>query len=204
MKTLQTYFPHLLLFVYIVEFIVLGVNPYDRAVWYAENIPILLYVLFFVIAYLRGVRFSNLAYFFAMVLPFYHTIGGHFTFERVPFDWFNSLFGFERNMFDRVGHFTAGFSAYALAEYVLKYKKVNTYFWAGFLGVCFIGTFAMTYELIEWVYAVTQGGENAADFLGSQGDIWDAQKDMLMDTLGAIFVIFIGVFTLRKRSLQKK
>jgi putative membrane protein len=204
MKTISKYFPHILLGVYVLEAIVLGIHPYDRAVWYAENIPIMLYVLFFVVAYIRGVKLSNLAYALAMILPLYHTVGGYYTFERVPFDWFNNFFGFERNMFDRVGHFTAGFSAYALAEYAMKYKKVNTHFWAAFMSVCFIGTLAMTYELIEWGYAVTQGGENAADFLGSQGDIWDAQKDMLMDTLGALFVTIIGLFTLNLKNLQKK
>jgi putative membrane protein len=197
MNFIQKYFPHILLGIYVIECITLGINPYDRAVWYAENIPIMLYVLFFVVLYIRGIRFSNLAYFFAIILPLVHTVGGYYTFERVPFDWFNNFFGFERNMFDRVGHVTAGFSAYALAEYVYTYKKVNTKFWAGFLGICFIGTLAMTYELIEWVYAVKEGGSAGLAFLGSQGDIWDAQKDMLMDTLGAIFVIIVGIFTLK-------
>ncbi len=202
MKVISKYFPHILLGLYLIEFVALGVHPYDRSVWYAENIPILGYVLFFVIAYIRGVRLSNLAYALAVILPMYHTVGGYYTFERVPFDWFNNFFGFERNMFDRVGHFTAGFSAYALAEYVLSYKKVSTSFWAGFLGICFIGTLAMTYELIEWQYAVLEGGNAGAAFLGSQGDVWDAQKDMLMDTLGAIFVV--SIFAIKQCCARKK
>ncbi len=196
MKLFSKYFPHALLCIYIIECIALGIAPYSRDVWYAENLPIMGYVLFFVVAYARGVKLSNTAYFLAMILPLWHTVGGHYTFERVPFQWFSDLFGFERNMFDRIGHFAAGFSAYALAEYVLTYKKVNTVFWASFLGICFIGTLAMTYELIEWVYAVKEGGDAGIAFLGSQGDIWDAQKDMLMDTLGAVFVI--SIFSLRK------
>lgn len=198
MKFISKYFPHLLLGVYLIEFVLLGINPYSRDVWYAENMPILGIVLFFVILYIRGIRFSNTAYALMIILPLFHTVGGHYTFERVPFDWFNNFFGFERNMFDRVGHFTAGFYAYGLAEYVLKYKKVSTKFWAFFLSICFIGTLAMTYELIEWQYAVKEGGDAGLAFLGSQGDIWDAQKDMLMDTLGAVFVCIIGIFTLRK------
>ena len=198
MNFLKTYFPHALLLLYGILFTYLGVEPYARDVWYVENGPIFGIVVLLVIGWCKGLRFSNTAYALMSVLLYMHTIGGHYTFERVPFDWFNNFFGFERNMFDRVGHFTAGFSAYALAEYVLKYKRVSTHFWASFLGICFIGTLAMTYELIEWQYAVTQGGSNAADFLGSQGDIWDAQKDMLMDTLGAILVSIIGIFTLRK------
>ena len=198
MKSISKYFPHILLSIYVIEFIALGIKPYSRDVWYAENIPILLIVAFLVILYIRGIRFSNLAYFFMAILPILHTIGGHYTFERVPFEWFSNLFGFERNMFDRVGHFTTGFFAYGLMEYVLRYKKVATRFWAFFLSVCFIGTLAMVYELIEWQYAVRAGGEAGTAFLGSQGDIWDAQKDMLMDTLGALFVATVGLFTLRK------
>ena len=157
MKSISKYFPHILLSIYVIEFIALGIKPYSRDVWYAENIPILLIVAFLVILYIRGIRFSNLAYFFMAILPILHTIGGHYTFERVPFEWFSNLFGFERNMFDRVGHFTTGFFAYGLMEYVLRYKKVATRFWAFFLSVCFIGTLAMVYELIEWQYAVRAG-----------------------------------------------
>lgn len=197
MNFLKQYFPHILLGIYITETVILGINPYSRAVWYAENIPIMAVVAFLVILYIRGIRFSNLGYFLMSILPFLHTIGGHYTFERVPFDWFNNFFGFERNMFDRVGHFTTGFFAYGLMEYVLKYKKVSSMFWAFFLSVCFIGTLAMAYELVEWQYAEIAGGDAGAAFLGSQGDIWDAQKDMLMDTLGAIFVTTIGLFTFR-------
>lgn len=197
MSFLKKYFPHILLSVYMVEFIALGINPYSRDVWYAENIPILAVVLFLAVLFIRGVRFSNLGYFLMSILPFIHTIGGHYTFELVPFDWFNDFFGFERNMFDRVGHFTTGFFAYGLMEYVIRYKKVSSKYWAFFLSVCFIGTLAMAYELIEWQYAEIAGGDAGAAFLGSQGDIWDAQKDMLMDTLGALFVSTIGLFCIK-------
>jgi putative membrane protein len=191
MNIIKKYFPHLLLSVYVIEFIALGLNPYSRAVWYAENIPIVAIVLLFVILYIRGIRFSNASYLCAMILPFLHTIGGHYTFERVPFEWFNNLFGFDRNMFDRFGHFTVGFYAVPLAEYLITYKKVTTRFWANFTGICFIMAVAAVYEIIEWQYAVKEGGEAGIAFLGSQGDIWDAQKDMLMDTLGGFTSVAI-------------
>lgn len=195
---IKKYLPHILLGLYILEGIYLGINPYSREVWYAENLPIFGVVIFLVVLYIKGIRFSNLAYILMSILPFLHTIGGHYTFERVPFDWFNNFFGFERNMFDRVGHFTTGFFAYGLIEYVYKWKKINTKFWAILFGIFFIGTLAMTYELIEWQYSVIAGGDAGIAFLGSQGDIWDAQKDMLMDTLGAIFVSIIAIFALKK------
>ncbi len=200
MNYITKYFPHILLGVYIIEFILLGISPYSRDVWWAENLPIVGVVLFLVILYIRGIRFSNLGYLLMAILPYIHTIGGHYTFELVPFDWFNNFFGFERNMFDRVGHFTTGFFAYGLMEYVIRYKKVSSTFWAFFLSVCFIGTLAMAYELIEWQYAEIAGGQAGQAFLGSQGDIWDAQKDMLMDTIGALFVSTLGIFTLTKRN----
>ncbi len=198
MKSFSKLFPFFLLGLYIVWFIALGIAPYSRDVWIAENLPIVGVVLFLVILYARGIRFSNTAYLLMSILPFLHTYGGYYTFEKVPFDWFNNFFGFERNMFDRVGHFTTGFFAYGLFEYVLVYKKVSSKYWAFFLSVCFIGTLAMVYELIEWQYAVKEGGSAGIAFLGSQGDIWDAQKDMLMDTLGAITVSLLGLFKFRK------
>lgn len=191
MTFISKYVPHVLLAIYSIEFIVLGINPYARDVWWAENLPIVAIVSFFVVLYIRGIRFSNLTYLFISILPFLHTIGGHYTFERVPFDWFSNMFGYDRNMFDRVAHFTVGFYAMPLIEYVLQYKKVATRFWAYFLGVCFIMAVAALYEMIEWQYAVKAGGEAGAAFLGSQGDIWDAQKDILMDTLGAFFVVIV-------------
>jgi putative membrane protein len=191
MKTLAKYFPHTLLAIYLIEFVLLGIAPVSRDVWYAENIPIILLVGYIVYLYVRGVRFSNLAYLFMCVLPFWHTIGGHYTFERVPFDWFNDFFGFERNMFDRIGHFSVGFFAYPLVEYFTKNKITTSRFVQYTYAIFFIAFIAMSYELIEWQYAEREGGEAGLAFLGSQGDIWDAQKDMLMDTLGAIFAASI-------------
>jgi putative membrane protein len=90
-------------------------------------------------------------------------------------------------MFDRVGHFSVGFYAFALVEYLETRNKMSRRL-ACLFAVFTIAFVAMSYELIEWGYAATAGGESGANFLGSQGDIWDAQKDMLMDTLGAITV----------------
>jgi len=186
MKTLSDRVPHILLIGYVLLFIWGAINPYDRAVWWAENIPIVLLVLTLVILYMRGVRLSPLAYVLMSVLPYWHTVGGHYTFERVPFDWFSGLFGFERNMYDRIGHFSVGFYAFGIAEYLLSRNKMSKKL-ACLFAIFAIAFVAMSYELIEWVYAAYGGNAEAgADFLGSQGDIWDAQKDMLMDTLGAV------------------
>jgi len=180
---------------YVAIFVWGAINPYDRATWWAENIPIVLLVATLVIMYVRGVRFSSLAYVLMAVLPYWHTVGGHYTFERVPFAWFGRAFGFERNMFDRVGHFSVGFYAYGIAE-LLTRRRSMTRALACTFAVFAIAFVAMSYELIEWWYAAYGGNAQAgANFLGSQGDIWDAQKDMLMDTLGAVVSIALFLVT---------
>jgi putative membrane protein len=191
MKLTSTYFPHILLGAYLIVFVWLGINPYARDVWYVENGPIFAIVLGLLIMWIKGLRFSNLSYLLMSVLIFMHTVGGHYTFERVPFEWFNQFFGFERNMYDRVAHFTVGFYAFPLMEYLVSRKLVAKK-WVGYMtSICFIMAVAAIYELFEWYYAATYGGEAGAAFLGSQGDIWDAQKDILMDTLGGILALVI-------------
>ena len=186
MKRFSDRIPHVLLASYVVLFIWGAIAPYDRTVWWVENVPIVLVVVSLVVLHMRGVRFSALAYILMSILPYWHTIGGHYTFERVPFDWFSRAFGFERNMYDRIGHFSAGFYAFAIAEYLIVRKGMSVAM-ASLFALFAISFVAMSYELIEWIYAAYGGNAQAgADFLGSQGDIWDAQKDMLMDTMGAI------------------
>lgn len=177
--------PHILLAIYVIEFVVAAINPFSRAVWYAENIPIVALVVLIVVLYMRGVRFSNTAYVLMFMLPFWHTIGGYYTFELVPFDWFGKLFGFERNMFDRIGHFSVGFYALPIIEYLVQRGRVASKAIAVTYAIFAIAFVAVLYEWIEWWYAAFYGGESGAAFLGSQGDIWDTQKDMLMDVLGA-------------------
>jgi putative membrane protein len=187
MKKITSYVPHILLCLYLVEFVICAVAPYSRDVWWAENLPIVGIVIFLVVLYIRGIRFSNLGYVMASVLIFWHTIGGHYTFERVPFQFITDMFGWERNNFDRIGHFSVGFYAFLFLEYVIKNNSITSKTIAYISAFSFIGTIAAVYEVVEWVYAVQEGGEAGVSFLGSQGDIWDAQKDMLMDMSGAFF-----------------
>ena len=185
-------FPLILLAAYVGLFVFLAIRPYDRAVWWAENLPIMLIVAGLVLAY-RWYTFSNTAYVLMAVLVFLHTIGGHFTFERVPFDWFTEFFGFERNHYDRIAHFSVGFYAYPLAELLLRRRLVLSRTVLFLFPVCFILAVAGIYEIFEWLYALTADPEAGLAVLGSQGDIWDAQKDILADGLGALVAILLFV-----------
>lgn len=206
MKKLIEYFPHILLIIYIVEFSLLAIDPYDRAVWLAENLPVLIPVLILIATY-KVFRFSNLSYLLITFFFMFHTFGGHYTFERTPFDFFNNIlsqlqldfiFPDNRNNFDRVGHFLVGIIAYPIAELFLRKKWVSNIPTAIFLGIVALGFWGALYEVIEMYYAISEGGESGASFLGSQGDIWDAQKDMFLDILGAVCVFIVFGFNLKK------
>ncbi len=187
-----------LLGVYAVLFAVLAVNPIDRKTWFVENLTVWIIVAVILILYARKVRFSNTAYAFMFVLIYLHTIGGHYTFALVPFDRVTEYFGFARNHFDRIAHFSVGFYAFAVAEWLYLKKMVSNKFLLFTYPVFLIATIAMSYELVEWIYAAKASSvADALNYLGSQGDIWDAQKDMLADTLGAIFATGV-FFTVRK------
>lgn len=194
--------PHILLALYIIEFIICGIAPYHRGVWWAENIPIMMIVVAAVIIS-KYFRFTPTAYIMMYFLIFFHTIGGHYTFERVPFGFVSDLFGFERNHFDRMAHFTVGFYAYPIAEVLLKRKLVNTKWVLYLFPVFAIFTVAAAYELFEWIFAISTDPEAGMTVLGSQGDIWDAQKDMLSDGLGAITATLLFYIVNRKEIREK-
>jgi len=196
--------PLSLLVLYVVVFSVCAIAPYDREVWWAENIPVLL-VVGILLWLAPRFRFSNTSYILMSVFIFLHTIGGHYTFERVPFDWVSDWFGFERNHYDRVAHFSVGFYAYAIAEVLMTRRLVRSRWIVSLFPVFAIVAIAGAYEIIEWQYAISADPSAGVAVLGSQGDTWDAQKDILADTLGAISVMmlffyqhWIELATLRK------
>ncbi len=183
---LQHTFLRTLLIIYSILFTVLAFHPTDRATWFVENLTVWIIVGIILILYARGVTFSKAAYGLMFVLIYLHTIGGHWTFAQVPFGFVTDLFDFERNHFDRIAHFSVGFYAYAIAEWLSVKKLVANRFLLFTYPIFTIATIAMGYELIEWLYAANAAPELGAAYLGSQGDMWDAQKDMLADTLGAV------------------
>ncbi|OSI12276.1 DUF2238 domain-containing protein [Neisseria canis] len=170
-----------------------GWAPSDRAVWWAEVIPVFA-VFGWLVFTCRRFRFSNPAYLFMSGWMVMHLVGAHYTFADVPFDWANRilspLLGEGRNHFDRVGHYIIGFYAYPMAEWLMR-RRMCSMKLAFFFSLFFIMGVAAAYEIIEWQYAVIEGGNAGVEFLGSQGDIWDAQKDMLADTLGALTALTV-------------
>jgi putative membrane protein len=164
-----------------------AINPASREVWIAELLPVVIVFAGLALSY-RHFRFSNTAYLLMAVWLYMHTIGGHYTFAHVPFDWVTDTLGFERNHYDRVAHFSVGFYAYPIAEFVTR-KRLCGPVIGSLLGLFAIMSIAAAYEIIEWAFAAIFGGDAGIEFLGVQGDVWDAQKDMLLDTCGALVAI---------------
>ncbi len=182
-------FPHILAALYVAWFAVLAVHPVSRQVWLAEALPAGLLFLFLVLTFPRF-RFSNLAYALMSFWLFWHTLGAHYTFALAPFGWITEFFGFSRNHFDRVAHFCVGLFAFPVAEYVTRRRQARTRA-AYVLALACVMAVAAGYEIVEWAFAALAGGDAGPAFLGTQGDPWDAQKDMLADTLGALAALLL-------------
>ena len=178
-----------------------GIAPHARDVWIAEIIPVLLVFGGLVWLYPRF-RFSNTAYLLMAFWLFWHTVGGHYTFAHVPFDWFSRLIGSERNQYDRIGHFAVGFYAYGMTEWLLRTRRCS-FPLATLFSLFLIMAIAAGYEIVEWLFAVYYGGEAGIEFLGAQGDVWDAQKDMAADTMGALTALLFYARVRPDRSMAR-
>lgn len=193
----QTKFLLVLLGILLIETVWSFTHAYDMQVWWTEYASALFLMLLFGLTY-KKFQFSNLSYFVIFFFCFLQIIGACYTFERVPFEHVTQFFGFARNHYDRVAHFTIGVSGLLVSEFVWRKKIVSSFKWAALTGIIFIMALANFWELIEWTYAEIDGGTAGAAFLGSQGDIWDAQKDMLMDTLGSLLGCALFCLKFRK------
>ena len=175
-----------------------GVSPASRAVWFTEMFWVwgLVAIL---LATCRKFRFSAAAYSCFFVWCILQTVGAHWTFEHVPMQWLTGPLGLERNPYDRIAHFAVGWFAFPLAELYWRRGLARSAVVSAFFAVMTVVALAGIWEIVEWLYAAIDGGEAGAAFLGSQGDEWDAQKDILCDTLGAICAAMSFLAANRKR-----
>jgi putative membrane protein len=182
-----------------VFWIFLAIDPSDRTTWLLENtLPVLLIVAMF--ATYKRLLFSRISYTLIFIFLCLHTVGAHYTYSNVPYDqWFasltgstlNEIMGWERNHFDRLVHFCYGLLlAYPIREVFLRVADVRG-FWGYFLPLDVTMSTSMIYELVEWGAAVVFGGDTGMHFLGSQGDVWDAHRDMALASLGAVIAMLV-------------
>jgi putative membrane protein len=184
---------------YLLLWLALAIHPADRQAWLLENALVIgLFVLLFCVR--RLFRFSDQSLLLILLFLALHTLGSHYTYSEVPYnEWWraltghtlNSVFGWERNHYDRLVHFAYGLLlAYPIREFFLRIVEVRG-FWAYFLPLDFALSTSALYELIEWGAAEIFGGDLGMHYLGTQGDIWDAHKDMALAGLGALLAIVL-------------
>lgn len=177
----------------------LAVAPSHRADWALENALVVAFVVAVALSYKR-LTLSRVSYTLIFVFLCLHEVGAHYTYAEVPYDtWFksltghtfNSLVGWERNNFDRVIHFTYGLMlAYPVREVFWRVASARG-FWSYFLPLDLTMSTSMIYELVEWGAAEAFGGDLGQAYLGTQGDVWDAHKDMALASLGALIAMLI-------------
>ena len=168
-----------------------GINPKDYFTWFLEVAPALIGIVVLALT-AKSFPLTPLIYALILLHCVILMVGGHYTYAEVPlFDWFKEWFGFERNNYDKVGHFVQGFVPAMIAREILIRKAiVNGRGWMNFFIVSFCLAFSALYELIEWAVAEFSG-ESAEAFLGTQGYVWDTQSDMALALLGAVVALVV-------------
>jgi putative membrane protein len=180
-------------------FIALAIAPSYRADWALENLLVLVGVPSLALLH-RQLPLSRLSYTLIFIFMCLHEVGAHYTYAEVPYDaWSQALLGrsigetlgWERNHFDRLVHFLYGLLlAYPIREVFLRVADVRG-FWGYFLPLDVAMSTSMLYELVEWGAAELLGGDLGMAYLGIQGDIWDAHKDMLLASVGALIAMCV-------------
>ncbi|HEU4839226.1 MAG TPA: DUF2238 domain-containing protein [Micavibrio sp.] len=175
-----------------------AIGPYDRATWWLEVTPVLIAVPLMIATY-RTFPLTTLLYILVAVHSIILIVGGHYTYARVPYMEF---LGEGRNNYDKIGHFAQGFiPAIAAREFLLRTSPLKAGKWLFTLILLSCMGVSAVYELIEWGTAEI-AGDGSLEFLGTQGDIWDAQKDMMWCGIGALTAL-IALSKLHDRFLKR-
>jgi len=191
-----------LLAITVAVFVWSGIHPHDRFTWWLEVFPAIIAGAV-VLATYRRFRLSNLLYVLIAIHAMILMVGGKYTYALVPLgEWMRHWFGFTRNHYDRIGHFAQGFvPAIAAREILIRVAKYRSDAWLNVVIFSICAAISLLYELLEWSVAELTGTAAEA-FLGTQGDVWDTQKDMLMACIGAICALVL-LRGLHDRSMAK-
>ncbi|MDD5192996.1 MAG: DUF2238 domain-containing protein [Candidatus Nanoarchaeia archaeon] len=195
-------YPKILLFIYILFWIWMAINPKYRGVWIDENILPPIFLLLLIFTY-KKFRFSNLSYTFIFIFMILHAIGGHYSYAEMPlFEVLKQIYNLSRNHYDRLVHFLFGVLFFIpIYEVLTRIFKVPKGWRALFLTTLVILSTKAGFEILEYGYtAIRHNTLTTANYLGEQGDSLDAIKDMALGFTGAIISwIIFGIASLKKK-----
>ena len=185
---------------YAVVWVITAIAPLDRHDWFLENLLVVA-ALAILIGTHRIFPLSDLSYLLITVFMTLHAIGAHYTYSEVPVGfWLKDTFGFARNPFDRIVHFSFGLlMAYPIREVFLRVANARG-FWAYYLPLDVTLAFSALYEIMEMVVATMVAPGTGDAWLGTQGDVWDPQKDMGLAALGALLCMVITALIRKLRT----
>jgi putative membrane protein len=201
-------YPLALLIAFALWWSALAIAPHYREDWLLENLLVFILVPLLCWSYHR-LRFSDYAYTLLFVFFCLHEVGAHYTYAEVP--WNEALqaltgwdamaaFGTTRNHFDRLVHFSYGLLAMPAIAELIDARGPLRGWWRNLVPLMFVMSNSELFEIIEWQAAEIFGGDLGQAYLGTQGDIWDAQKDSLMAVLGAILGLVLHRLLERRRN----
>ncbi|KON70771.1 membrane protein [Peribacillus butanolivorans] len=192
-----------LLLVVTAVFIWSVINPAGYLNWALEVSPAIV-GLIIVIATYSKLRLTTLSYIIIAILMILMFVGGHYTYSKVPlFNWIKDVLNLNRNDYDRFGHFLKGLFAIVIREILLRKTPITKGPWLFSFTISIALAIASLYEIIEWLSTkITKGGKVVKNFLGMQGDIWDAQWDMSFALVGSILALLF--FSKLHNQLLKK
>lgn len=161
------------------------IKPNDFFTWWLEALPAIIGIGLLLIFYNRF-RFTNLVYILVWIHAIILLIGAHYTYAEMPlFNWIRDTFELSRNHYDRVGHIAQGFIPAIIArELLIRTSPLRKGGWLFFIILSICLAISAAYELIEWLAAITTD-DGAVEFLATQGDVWDTQKDMALCLIAA-------------------
>jgi putative membrane protein len=174
-----------LLSLYAIIWIALAVAPRDRAAWVLENLLVVLFVGALAFTF-RRFTFSNRSYFLMAIFLSLHAVGAHYTYAQTPFgEWLRQAFDLSRNHFDRMIHFSFGLlMAYPVREVLLRVAKIPRIV-ALWMAVASVLAASTLFEIVEAIATEAVSPGEGPRWLGGQGDVWDAQSDMVLASIGA-------------------
>ncbi len=177
----------------------LAIRPWYRSDWLLENMIVFVAVPLLLVMY-RHLPLSKISYSLIFIFLCLHEVGAHYTYAEVPYDqWFETLtgrglndrVGWERNHYDRLIHLFYGLLiTYPVREIVLRVSRARS-FWAYLLPLLVVISTSTIFELLERAAVIVFGGDLGIAYLGTQGDVWDAQKDMLLAAVGSLVAALV-------------